>query len=67
MLVLTRKRHERIRIRDSIVLTVLSIHGSRVRLGIEAPAEIAVSRTESIAAAPQRTASIPMVSQIVAG
>ncbi len=46
MLVLSRKRQESIRIRDDIVVTVLSIQGNKVRLGIEAPKEIHVLRTE---------------------
>lgn len=52
MLVLTRKRLESIRIHDDIVVTVLSVHGTRVRLGIEAPAEIRVQRTEVSQAMP---------------
>ena len=36
MLVLSRKRNESIFIDDNVVVRVLSIHGSRVRLGIEA-------------------------------
>lgn len=46
MLVLSRKRQESIRICDDIVVTVLEIHGNRVQLGIEAPPEIPVHRTE---------------------
>ena len=46
MLVLSRKRQESIRISDDIVVTVLAIHRNKVQLGIEAPAEITVHRTE---------------------
>jgi carbon storage regulator len=46
MLVLSRKPNERIRIGDSIVLTVVKIHGGSVRLGIEAPPEVDVLRDE---------------------
>lgn len=46
MLVLSRKRRESIRISGEIVVTVLSIHGNKVRLGIQAPAEVPVNRTE---------------------
>ncbi len=46
MLVLSRKRQESIRIRDDIVVTVLAIQGNKVRLGIEAPKETHVLRTE---------------------
>ena len=40
MLVLTRRRTEKIMIGDNVSITVLSARGDRVRLGIEAPAEI---------------------------
>ncbi len=46
MLVLSRKREERIMIADNIVITVLDIRGNKVRLGIKAPAEVPVHRSE---------------------
>jgi carbon storage regulator len=46
MLVLTRKENERIRLGDSIVLTVVRVSGDKVRLGIEAPASVVVLRDE---------------------
>jgi len=46
MLVLTRKHGERIIISDNIVITVVEIRGDKVRLGIEAPADISVHRQE---------------------
>ena len=46
MLVLSRKQNESIFIDDHIVVTVLSIHGDKVRLGIEAPREMPVHRKE---------------------
>jgi carbon storage regulator len=47
MLVLTRKRAERIVLPEQgIVIQVLEIYGNRVRLGITAPAEVAVHRQE---------------------
>ena len=46
MLVLTRKLNQSIMIGDDIELTVLSVDGSKVRLGIQAPAEVPVFRTE---------------------
>lgn len=46
MLVLSRKEAERIRLGDSIVVTVIRVSGDKVRLGIEAPPDILVLRDE---------------------
>ena len=46
MLVLSRRESERIRLGDSIVVTVVKVAGDRVRLGIEAPADVLVLRGE---------------------
>ncbi len=46
MLVLSRKKNERIVINDNIVVMVVDIRGDKVRLGIEAPKEVAVHRRE---------------------
>jgi carbon storage regulator len=46
MLILTRRPDEAIRIALNIRVVVLGLKGSQVRLGIEAPAEIAVDREE---------------------
>jgi carbon storage regulator len=46
MLVLTRKVGERIRVGDDVVITVVRINGTAVRLGVEAPAGVAVVRQE---------------------
>ena len=46
MLVLSRKQGEQICIGKGVVLTVLSVHGGRVRLGIQAPREVTVDRQE---------------------
>jgi carbon storage regulator len=46
MLVLSRKESERIRLGDSIVVTVVRVAGDKVRLGIEAPADMLVLREE---------------------
>lgn len=54
MLVLSRKLHQRIRLGPQIVVTVLQVTKGRVRLGIEAPPEVAVWREELAAAAPSR-------------
>jgi len=46
MLVLSRKRDERIVIGDNIVITVVEVRGDKVRLGIDAPSEVPVHRQE---------------------
>ncbi len=46
MLVLTRKVEESITIGSNITVTVLEIRGNQVRLGIDAPKETSVHRTE---------------------
>ena len=46
MLVLTRKSGESIVIGDEIVITVLEIRGGQVRLGVEAPRDVVIHRSE---------------------
>lgn len=46
MLVLSRKKNESIIIDDTIVITVVEIRGDKVRLGIEAPREVPIHRSE---------------------
>ena len=46
MLVLSRKRHQSIRIGDQIEVTVVHISGNSVRLGIVAPSDVPVHRRE---------------------
>lgn len=46
MLVLTRKSGEKICIGDGITVTLLDVHGGRVRVGIDAPEEVRVLRGE---------------------
>jgi carbon storage regulator len=46
MLVLTRKSNQSIMIGDDIEVSVLSVMGDKVRIGIQAPQEIPVFRTE---------------------
>ena len=46
MLVLSRRQSERIRLGDSIVVTVVRVAGDKVRLGIEAPPDVVVLREE---------------------
>ena len=46
MLVLSRKKNESIVINNDITVTVVEIRGDKVRLGIEAPLDVAVHRQE---------------------
>lgn len=46
MLVLSRKKNESIVIGENVVVTVIEIRGDKVRLGIEAPKDVAVHRKE---------------------
>jgi carbon storage regulator len=46
MLILSRRIGEIIRIGPHIVVTVLGVNGSQVRLGVEAPKDVAVHREE---------------------
>jgi len=46
MLVLTRKPGESIAIGEDIVVTVLTVNGGQVRVGISAPASVRVLREE---------------------
>ena len=46
VLVVSRKIGERILIGDKIAITVVKVSGGAVRLGVEAPAELAVMREE---------------------
>ena len=46
MLVLTRKKGQSINIGDNIRIVLKEVTGDTVRIGIEAPAEIAVYRSE---------------------
>lgn len=46
MLVLTRKLKEVIQIGDDIEITILSINGDQVKLGISAPKQVEIHRKE---------------------
>jgi carbon storage regulator len=48
MLVLTRKLMEKLYIGDNVCVTVVRLEGGQVRLGIDAPREVAVVRAELI-------------------
>ncbi|HJN13619.1 MAG: carbon storage regulator [Pirellulaceae bacterium] len=46
MLVLSRRERERVRLGESIVVTIVRVSGDKVRLGIEAPPDVLVLRDE---------------------
>lgn len=48
MLVLSRKIGEKIVIGDNIVLVITKIQGNRVVVGVEAPADVKIMRSEIV-------------------
>ncbi|WP_210479791.1 carbon storage regulator CsrA [Naasia sp. SYSU D00948] len=50
MLVLTRKKGERVMIGDDIVITVIDIRGDGVRIGFDAPRGVPIQRAEVVSA-----------------
>ncbi len=46
LLILTRKPGERLMINDNITITILEFKGNQVRVGIDAPNDVAVFREE---------------------
>ena len=46
MLILTRRVGETLRIGDDVSVTVLGVKGNQVRLGVDAPKDVAVHREE---------------------
>ena len=46
MLILTRKTGESLLVGDDVEITVLSVRGSQVKLGVNAPKDTAVHRQE---------------------
>ncbi len=46
MLILTRKIGETLIIKNDIIITILSIKGNQIRIGIEAPKNIPIYRKE---------------------
>ena len=46
MLVLTRRIGESLKIGDEVKLKVLDVQGNQVRIGVDAPKEVAVHREE---------------------
>ena len=52
MLILTRRPGESIQVGDDIEISVLEIRGNQVRIGINAPPEVLVLRSELLNKAP---------------
>lgn len=46
MLILTRKVNESLIVGDNITITVLGVKGNQVRIGVNAPKDVAVHREE---------------------
>lgn len=46
MLVLSRKKNESIVINGNVIVTIVDVRGDKVRIGIEAPCDVAVHRQE---------------------
>ena len=66
MLVLRRKVGERIILDGVISISVLAVEGERVKIGITAPAEVAIVREEllkGVVPAPARSTPAPALSQ----
>ena len=48
MLVLTRKPGQRIKVGENIWITILEIHGGKIRIGFDAPPEVPIQREENV-------------------
>jgi carbon storage regulator len=57
MLVLTRRAGERVLLGEEIEVTVVSVRGDQVRLGIETPAEVSICRSELVERVKQENAA----------
>ncbi len=58
MLVLSRKLGEKIFIGDQICITVVDIDRGKIRLGIEAPRDVAIYRQEPLPGKPEEEAPV---------
>lgn len=57
MLILSRRAKQRIKLGNDIIVTVIRISGDKVRLGIEAPADLVVLRDELEVFSPEQRAA----------
>jgi carbon storage regulator len=57
MLILSRREKQRIKLGPDIILTVIRVSGDKVRLGIEAPADMIVLRDELEVFSPEERAA----------
>jgi carbon storage regulator len=53
MLILSRRESERVYLGEDIVLTIVRVNGDKVRIGVEAPANVKILRTELEISAPE--------------
>lgn len=63
MLVLTRKANQSIMIGDNIEVSILSVVGEKVRLGIEAPRDVPVFRKEVFVEIHAETGAIRLIEE----
>ncbi len=65
MLVLTRKAGEGIKLNENVTISILSVEGDRVRIGIKAPQDMRIFRCELLEetiSTNREAASAPVVS-----
>ena len=63
MLILTRRPGESIQVGDNIEISIIEIRGNQVRLGINAPPEVLVLRSELVDPSRTQEAGRPSTSQ----
>lgn len=63
MLVLTRKHNETLSIGNDIVITIVRVQGDSVRIGIQAPKDIRIMRSELIGTPQEATIASPKTSK----
>lgn len=54
MLVLSRKASQQITIGSSVTITVVAVQGGKVRLGVDAPRDVPVLRSELMTLSPRQ-------------